>query len=161
MSTWSHLEQTVPELAGRVRARFEQHGLGYLATLRTDGSPRISGVEPLFHAGELWLGMMPDSLKSRDLRRDGRCSYQSANADKMVADGDARISGRAVWVDDDAAKAAFIDAFAAMSGYPPPPGPFDLFRMDIDEVVFLQPGSEALTIESWNTARGHTSVERR
>jgi hypothetical protein len=52
--------------------RFEATGLGLLATLRADGSPRVSGLEPLFALGELWFGMMPESRKALDLLRDPR-----------------------------------------------------------------------------------------
>src|SRR3954447_26094731 len=94
-SSWNETEEAAPELAAAVRGRFEAHGLGLLATLRRDGSPRISGIEPLFASGELWLGMMPASRKSADLLRDPRLALHSATVDKDVADGDAKIFGRA------------------------------------------------------------------
>ena len=63
-------EQLAPELADRVRERFERTGLALVGTLRADGSPRVSGWEPLFADGEIWLGSMPGSRKNDDLRRD-------------------------------------------------------------------------------------------
>src|SRR5256885_14815302 len=100
MVAWRTLEQMVPELASLVRERFDAFGLGLLATLRRDGSPRISGIEPLFTDDELWLGMMPKSLKALDLFRDGRFSLHSATTDKQVTNGDARVSGVALDVSD-------------------------------------------------------------
>lgn len=165
MTNWHDLTQTAPELTAMVERRFRTTGLGYLATLRRDGAPRISGVEPLFAHGEVWLGMMPASRKGDDLRRDPRCCLHAANIDKQVADGDARIAGRAVQVHDDETVERFLVAFAAEAGKPVeeavPPGPFDLFRLDVDELVHLKPGGDHLVIESWTTARGAQRVERR
>ncbi len=92
MSSWSEVKVAAPELAASVEERFEAHGLALMATLRRDGSPRISGVELLFAAGELWLGMMPDSRKARDLERDPRLALHSATTDKEVREGVAEVS---------------------------------------------------------------------
>src|ERR671926_222591 len=131
MPNWKEVAAAAPELAALVRARFEATGLGLLATLRRDGSPRISGIEPLFTDDELWLGMMPDSRKATDLLRDPRFALHSATVDKQVTEGDARLSGQAVLVEDDETKAAFRKAFEAQNGYPVPPGEFTLFRADV------------------------------
>src|ERR687886_2491054 len=101
MPAWKDVASAAPELAALVRARFEATGLGLLATLRRDGSPRISGIEPLFTDDELWLGMMPDSRKATDLVRDARFALHSATVDKQVTQGDAKIGGRAVLVEDE------------------------------------------------------------
>ncbi len=95
MTTWDEITAAAPELAAKVRARFEATGLGFIATLRKDGSPRISGIEPLFAEGELWLGMMDGSLKAHDLLRDPRLALHSASEDKQVTNGDAKVTGRA------------------------------------------------------------------
>ena len=160
VASWAEVEAAAPELAGRVRTRFERHGLGLLATLRRDGGPRISGIEPLF-AGELWLGMMDRSRKGADLRRDPRLALHSATEDKNVAEGDAKVSGRAVLVDDPGDLARFQAEFAAFTGYGPPPGPMDLFRVDVREVSFLRPGGDHLVIEWWRQGEPVQRVERR
>src|SRR2546422_1025320 len=100
MTSWKDAVAEAPELAEKVRARFETTGLGYLASLRKDGSPRISGLEPLFWDDHIWLGMMPDSMKQADVERDPRFSLHAANIDKQIVDGDARVSGRVVRVTD-------------------------------------------------------------
>jgi len=161
MATWTEIEAAAPELAATIRRRFEAHGLGLLATLRRDGSPRISGIEPLFAQGELWLGMMPDSLKARDLERDPRFALHSATVDKQVTEGDAKVSGTVVPVDDPDTFARFLQAFAAATGYPPPPGSFPLFRADVREVSTVKPDGDHLDIESWREGRGVRKVERR
>src|SRR4051795_4412155 len=100
MASWAEVEAAAPELAERVKERFQATGLGLLATLRADGAPRISGIEPLFALDELWLGMMHGSRKAADLLRDPRMAVHNATEDKQVTNGDARISGRAIEITD-------------------------------------------------------------
>src|SRR2546421_13013773 len=78
MATWSEVEATAPELAERVKERFQATGLGLLATVRADGSPRISGIEPLFALDELWLGMMPRPRQGPAPQRDPRLAPHHA-----------------------------------------------------------------------------------
>src|SRR5689334_15613884 len=113
MVHWSEVGRQAPELAAAVQARFDVFGLALVATLRRDGAPRISGIEPLFADGQLWLGMMPNSLKALDLLRDARLELHSATTDKQVTDGDARIAGSAIDVPDPAMFKRFREAFAA------------------------------------------------
>jgi hypothetical protein len=159
MPSWSATLTAAPELAGLVQSRFDAHGLGLLATIRKDGAPRISGIEPSFSAGELWLGMMDGSLKARDLQRDPRFSLHNATTDKAVSDGDAKISGRAVEVTDQATFDAFAAAFSEATGYAPP-GPFHLFRADVTEIVLIRPRGDHLLIESWSEPAGTRTIKR-
>ena len=162
MAYWSEVVLASPELARVVQARFEAHGLGLLATLRRDGSPRISGIEPLFAMHELWLGMMPESRKALDLLRDGRFALHSATIDKQVTDGDARIAGVAVAMEREEDFARFREAFAAHAGYPPPDGPFQLFRADVREISTIRPAGDHLDIDWWQENAATTQhVERR
>lgn len=161
MTTWEDVVEAAPELAEVVRGRFEATGLGYLATVRRDGSPRISGIEPWFGGGRLWIGSMDGARKAQDLRRDPRFSLHAANVDKEVADGDARISGGAVEIDPaderwDQALAAFVE----VTGHDVPPGPMHLFCLEPDEVVFLRPAGDHLLIRTWTPARGERTIAR-
>ena len=161
MPRWREVVRTVPELAGPVQARFEATGLGFLGTVRADGSPRVSGIEPKFWDGELWLGMMDGSLKARDLLREPRFSLHAASVDKDVKDGDARVSGRAVEVLDDAVKRAAGAAFGAESGFDPNDhGPFHLFRADVTEVMLLRPAGDHLDIDVWHPGAPPRRIER-
>ncbi|HEU0168921.1 MAG TPA: pyridoxamine 5'-phosphate oxidase family protein [Chloroflexota bacterium] len=161
MGNWTEIERQALELAERVRGRFEAHGLGLLATLRKDGSPRISGMELLFGLDEIWLGMMQDSLKALDLLRDPRFALHSATTDKQVSAGDAKIAGVAVAVEDDASLQAFRQAFSEHSGSDAPPPPFHLFKLDIREMSILVPEGDHLNIDIWTAAGGLQHVERR
>lgn len=160
MPSWSAVVAAAPELATAVRSRFAATGLGFLATLRTDGFPRVSGVEPLFTDDDVWLGMMDHSRKGADLRRDPRMCLHNASVDKNVAEGDAKVTGRAVLVADDAQVARFRRAFEATTGHDVPPGPLDLFRVDVTSLSFLRPDGDHLVIEWWSEQGGLRRVER-
>jgi Pyridoxamine 5'-phosphate oxidase len=162
MATWQEVTTAAPELAEAVRARFDAHRHKVLATLRKDGSPRISGVEATFKDGELWLGMMHESRKALDLLRDPRLALHSATTEpaddprSQPADEpiDVKIAGRAVEVTDPAA----LEQFSAGA----PAGPFHLFRIDLTEVVLIRIGDPAdhLVIESWHEGVGLRAVKR-
>lgn len=160
MTNWTDVATATPDLAAEVRARFEAHRLGFLATLRTDGSPRISGIEPWFAHDEVWLGMMPGSTKARDLQRDPRLELHSASVDPQVGAGDARIAGHAVEVLDPDRQARAMAAFEEVSGFPPPPGPFHLFAIDVRSLVLLRTASDHLVIRTWDPERGDRSIDR-
>lgn len=156
MPAWSDVEAEVPELAALARGFLDAYVHKTLATLRHDGSPRISGTEVAFADGELWLGSMWRAVKALDLRRDPRFALHSGSADPPDWTGDAKLSGRAEEVTDPERKATIIGADA-------PPGHSHLFRADIDEVVVVRLGDPAdyLVIESWHAGRGVTRRERR
>ncbi|WP_330306784.1 MULTISPECIES: pyridoxamine 5'-phosphate oxidase family protein [unclassified Streptomyces] len=128
-SNWAAFTTAEPDLAKKIENRFGSFTHHVLATLRKDGSPRTTGLEVRFLHGELWLGMMPNSLKALDLRRDPRFALQAnPGPGTEMAGGDVRISGRAIEVEDSAAKAAYVKEVE-------PPEPFHLFRTELTEVV--------------------------
>jgi hypothetical protein len=128
-ANWGAFVAAEPELAQTVEARFGAFNHHTLATLRRDGSPRTTGLEVRFVNGELWLGMMPDSRKALDLRRDPRFSLQAnPGPGTELGGGDVRVSGRAIEVDDPAVKAAYGEEVK-------PPEPSHLFRTELTEVV--------------------------
>ncbi|HKN89021.1 MAG TPA: pyridoxamine 5'-phosphate oxidase [Acidimicrobiia bacterium] len=163
MATWSEVEAAVPELAAVVRAAFDAHRHKVLATLRADGSPRLSGNEASFRGGDLWLGMMHRSRKALDLERDSRMELHSAPVDLELKLGDAKLAGRAVEVTDPEVIRRFAAASAEEHAGVEPPAPFHLFRVDIGEVTLIRVGDppDHLVIESWSPAAGHRRTERR
>lgn len=158
MSSWQSVREQAPELADAVRARFAAHVHHTMATLRRDGSPRISGTEVVFAGDDLWLAGMPRSLKLADLRRDGRVALHSASEDPPAWQADGKIAGRAAEITDPEG----WREFARASGQDDPTG-FELFRVDLSEVVLVRLGEPAdhLVIESWHEGRGVRRDERR
>ena len=147
MASWSEIEHAAPELASRAKGFLEGRVHRTIATLRRDGSPRISGTELRFDHGELWFGSMWRSNKALDLLRDPRFSLHSGSEDPPDWTGDATVSGSALEAD-----AAQIEQIFGQA----PPGRSHLFRADIAELtlVTLAESGDHLIIESWTTARG-------
>lgn len=144
MATWQEIERDAPEFAERVRAAFAAGTNKTIATLRADGSPRISGTELEFDDGEVTFGAMGGSMKLRDVRRDNRIAVHSPTIEppEGTLPGDAKLSGRAVEVPA------------------PPENPHEdagFFRVDIAEVALTYLGEPAdhLVIESWHAGHGH------
>lgn len=155
MPSWSQVEGEAPELAALAR-RFLDAGMHKtLATLRRDGSPRISGTEVVFADGELWLGSMGGSVKALDLQRDPRLALHSASSDPPAWTGDAKLAGRAEEVTD-------LRRWAAVLGGDAEPGSSHLFRVDVTELVVVRLGDPAdhLVIEAWHAGRGVTRRRR-
>ncbi|MDQ2943168.1 MAG: pyridoxamine 5'-phosphate oxidase family protein, partial [Candidatus Dormibacteraeota bacterium] len=144
--SWAELEAALPAFARRVRAVFDAHKHKTLATLRRDGSPRISGVEMEFADGDVVIGMMLGSVKVGDLELDPRLAVHSGTEETPSEDpsswtGDAKIAGRALAMAEEK---------------------FNRFRIDITEVVLIRVGRPAdhLVIESWHPDRGLTRRKR-
>ena len=158
MASFADVESEDPEFAARVRAAFDAHAHKFLATLRTDGSPRISGIEMNFVGGEPWLAGMPASAKFDDLRRDPRFALHSGGSEPKEFTGDTKLSGRAAQVTDDAELAAF----AKQAGMPGQHMDFELFRVDLEQVVLVALNDEktALMISSWRPGKGLTRTSR-
>jgi hypothetical protein len=91
MASFADLEAAEPEFAVRVRAAFDAHGHKVLATLRPDGSPRVSGIEARFADGHLWLAGMPRSVTFVDLRRDPRMALHSGSDEPADSTADAKV----------------------------------------------------------------------
>lgn len=158
MASWNDAGAAAPDLAERVETRFAAHKHVLVATLRKDGFPRLSGIEVTFALGELWLGMMPDSLKAKDLLRDPRLALHSATVDLELAEGDARITGRAVEITD-------AETFAALrklqgDGEHEAPEVYHLFRVDVLELSLVRVRGDRLVVDSWREGGEPRTVER-
>jgi hypothetical protein len=150
MTAWQDLERAEPEFARRVRELFDAHKHKTIATVRSDGSPRISGIEAAFVDGQLTFGSMPNARKGADLRRDPRFALHCATVDPVKGaeaqwPGEAKISGRA------------IHAGRITEG---PDG--DRFHADIGEVVHthLNQAATLLVVEWWTPTQGLRRIER-
>ena len=155
MASWSEFEAAAPELAARVRARLDAHTHKTIATVRRDGSPRISGTETTFRDGELWIGSMWQALKARDLLRDPRFALHSGSDEPDGWSGDAKLAGVAEEITDP-------ERVKEINGDSAPPGPSHLFRLDLSEVstVALNEKRNGIVIHVWTPARGVRTIER-
>jgi hypothetical protein len=149
MARWEDVEGAEPEFAQRVRGLFDAHRHKTIATLRADGSPRISGIEAAFESGELVFGSMPHARKGADLRRDPRFALHSATVDPVDGQeaqwpGEAKVSGRAIH----AGETEGVDG--------------DRFHADVTEVVHthLDDAATRLAIEWWTPTAGLRRAER-
>ena len=152
MPSWADLEKAEPEFAARARRLFDARRHKTMATLRKDGSPRISGIDIEFRDGEVMLGLMPGSVKGADLLRDPRLALHSPSPDPPEDSpsewtGDAKISGR---------------AFELSEPVRPDPSA-RWFRVELEEVVVTSVGRppDHLVIESWHPGRGLQRQQRR
>jgi len=155
MPSWSDFESAAPELAAYVRERLDAHRHKTIATLRGDGSPRISGTETILAEGELWIGSMWEARKARDLQRDARYALHSGSDEPDDWGGDAKLAGVAEEVTDPERIQAVVAGNA-------PPGPMHLFRLDVAEVstVRLSEDRKALVIDVWTPAGGVRTLSR-
>lgn len=151
MPPWSEIERAEPEFAARVQRLFDAARHKTIATLRADGSPRISGIECHFADGDLRFGSMPASRKGVDLKRDPRFALHGPTVDPVDGKegewpGEAKIAGRA--------------ASVGPLGGDGPEG--EQFVADITEVVITHLNDQAnkLVVESWTPERGLRTVER-
>lgn len=150
MVAWGDAVAAEPEFTATVHEVFAANRHKVLATLRADGSPRLTGIETEFGDGQLKLGMMFGSRKAQDLRRDPRfalhnSSTQPDESDPEAWPGDVRISGRVVEILDD--EQIQRDA-------PTPTGQAHLFHADIDEIVLTRVRDNRLTIDIWRPGQG-------
>jgi hypothetical protein len=143
MASWSEVEAQAPELAARARGIFDAFTHKTIATLRRDGSPRISGTEVEFEEGEMWIGSMSNAVKALDLQRDPRFALHSGSASPPDWTGDAKVAGRAEEVTEEGASS-------------------HRFRLDITELVVTSIGDppDHIVIESWHAGRGVSRLTR-
>ena len=155
VSSWSEIEQLQPEFAARARALMSAGRHKTIATLRADGSPRISGIECEFADGHLRFGSMSGARKGADLARDPRFAIHGPTFHPepgLEGDwpGEAKVAGRAIRVDP----VTSVGADDESEG--------EMFNADVTEVVItaLNPAATKLVVESWTPDRGLRRVER-
>ncbi len=160
MVTWAEFEAGAGPLAAIARERFEDAGLVLVGTLRRDGGPRISPVEPLLHDGRLYLGMMWRSMKALDLRRDPRCVLHSVVTGTEGTEGDVKVYGRAVETTDPDERDRYGAALFARIGWRPP-GDFHLFLVEVEEVGYVRVEGSAHRVWHWRPGQVLGELETR
>ncbi|HEX6469886.1 MAG TPA: pyridoxamine 5'-phosphate oxidase family protein [Streptosporangiaceae bacterium] len=118
MTTWKEFSEGAPRISAIFARRHAAAGnLCMLATLRSDGFPRISPMEPRIFEDQLWLVGMPGTTKFRDLARDPRFCLHTATVDTHVKDGDAKLWGTVRDVRDPALHQRFAAALFEETGF--------------------------------------------
>jgi hypothetical protein len=143
MASWAEFADSEPDFARRVQKLMTSRKHLTMATLRRDGSPRISGIEVQFSDDHLQIGSMLGAVKAMDLRRDPRVAIHGPTHDPSKSGrwrGEAKIAGRAIEV--------------------PSEGDANAFRIDIEEAVITRVSNNRLVIESWKPTRGRQLTER-
>ena len=149
---WEEFKRADPELAALGEERIEATGLVLLGTLRKNGFPRISSVEPLLTMGRLYLGMMWQSRKALDLLRDPRCTVHTAGSDRHGSEGEFKLYGRGLEVRDPEKRRLYGEALYEKIGIKPEEPEFHLFAVDIESAAYAVIRDEEWFRRIWNAA---------
>ena len=132
---WGAFAQKEPELARLGQERLDRYGLVMLATLRKNGFPPISPVEPLFFNSQLYLGMTWKSRKALDLIRDPRCSIHNAVSDRHASDGEFKVYGRTMDITNPNEQQDYLRAMAKKINLEFGDQQFHCFVIDINSIA--------------------------
>ena len=149
---WEEFKRADPELAALGEERIEATGLVLLGTLRKNGFPCISPVEPLLTMGRLYLGMMWQSRKALDLLRDPRCTVHTTVSDRHGSEGEFKLYGRGLEVRDPEKRRLYGEALYEKIGIKPEEPEFHLFAVDIESAAYAVIRDEEWFRRIWNAA---------
>jgi hypothetical protein len=154
---WRDLEAAAPEIARLGKDRLDRARVALLGTLRKDGSPRISPVEPYLTQGHLLFGAMSWSLKTHDLLRDPRCVLHSAISDPDSGEGELKLYGRAIAADDQIRNGCQEGWWAAR-----PTEAASVFSLHITQATFISWDTEhgEMTVRRWSRQLGYRETRR-
>lgn len=162
MVTWNEFAHDAPLIAEVFVRRHTATGkLCLLATLRSDGYPRISPIEPRIFDGQLVIVGMPNTTKFQDLGRDQRFCLHTATVDPHVSEGDAKLWGKATNLQDDDLHQRFATDLFEETGMDLRGQVFDPFYVaDLTGAssVALEDGQLAITI--WRPDEGERVVRK-
>jgi hypothetical protein len=157
---WREFAEEAPRLARLGRARLIEPGVVLVGTIRRDGTPRISPVEPLLWEGDLWLSMLLGSYKASDLRRDPRILVHSIVTSRDGGHGEYKVRGTAVAETATELQAGYAAQVRDELGWEPVPGQFHLFRVDLADVTFIRYEQETGDQFVTRWPAGHEFVRR-
>jgi hypothetical protein len=162
MTTWSEFTSAAPRIAAIFTRRHAATGnLCLLATLRSDGFPRISPIEPRMFEGRLWLVGMPGTTKFRDLGRDPRFCLHTATADPEVTEGDAKLWGVVDDVQDKALHQRFATDLFEETGFDLRGKEFDRFyAADLTGASSVEVGDGHMDVTIWKPGQAERVVRK-
>lgn len=146
---WAGFKRAAPGIAKKAEKLFERSGVVLVGTIRQDGSPRISPVEPLIVGGELYLGMMWKSLKALDLLRDPRCTVHNSLRDRQASEGEFKLHGRAIDVQDPKARRRYRDALYKKIGMKLREPNYHLFAIDVASAGLFVAKGNVRILKRW------------
>lgn len=157
MLDWRDLERGAPEIARLGMARLNAARIAMLGTLRSDGSPRISPIEPCIVHGRLLVGAMTWSGKAADLRRDPRYVLHSVVTGPDNGEGELKLHGFAVEADP-GLRGEAADAWWSAQ-------PLDkalVFVLRIGQALFVawEIESGVMTVHRWSPRGGYSHTVR-
>ena len=141
-----------PKLAALGQQRLDRHGLVMLATLRKNGWPRISPVEPLFFNGQLYLGMMWRSQKALGLLRDARCTIHNAVSDRHATEGEFKVYGHALNITDLLERERYAEALFLKINWRPEEPEYHCFAIDTRSAAANTLVGEEFQHQVWKAA---------
>lgn len=162
MATWTEFEQVAPHIAAVFERRHAAAGsLCMLGTLRPDGFPRISPMEPHLFEGDLWIGGMPRTAKFKDLARDARFTLHTATVDTHVGDGDAKVWGTAEDVPDEGLHRRYAEALYQKTGFDLRGQTFEhFFRAHLVGAAAVEVNDGHLDITMWRDGTAERVVRK-
>jgi hypothetical protein len=150
---WADLQDSQPRLAELGYHRLVEPGVLLVATIRKDGTPRVSPVEPIVMDGELWLSMMLGSTKARDLLRDDRILVHNIVASPDGAHGEFKVRGTAHHETSPEVHAAYAHRVASTLDWRPEPGHFHLFAVRVESVTYVRYDDGDQYLTTWPPGR--------
>jgi pyridoxamine 5'-phosphate oxidase-like protein len=148
---WAEFAIAAPEMAALGRELLEARRVVLIATVRRDGSPRISCAEPVALEGDLYLGMMLRSRKAVDLRRDPRLVIHNPICSNAGDEVEFSLKGQAIEVHDVEVRRRFVEAVAEMTTWKEPH--FHLFAIDIDSAALIKYERGEQLVKVWPGGR--------
>ncbi|NNH68697.1 pyridoxamine 5'-phosphate oxidase family protein [Nocardia uniformis] len=163
MTYWKEFDTAAPRISTIFRRRHAAAGnLCMLATLRSDGFPRISPMEPRFFEDRLWLVGMPNTTKFADLARDPRLCLHTATVDTQVSDGDAKLWGTVHDVQDEGLQQRFAENLYEETGFDLRGKKFEPFyALEITGASAVEVGEGDMVVLIWKPGQPEHEVHKR
>ena len=135
---WTELQEQQPRLGAIAHERLVAPGVLLVVTVRRDGTPRLSPVEPFVLDGDLWLSMLLGSLKAADLLRDPRVLVHGIVTGPDGGEGELKLRGTVEEVSDEPRQRRYAEAVAEALPWSPEVGRFHLFRVDVGDLTYVR-----------------------